>query len=100
VDTYVQGQFGIWRATAAVHQVEIHFDASVRDYVLTRQMHPSQRTELLGDSAVRMVLELSDLAEVATWVLGFGSQAEVLAPPPLRQRVAAELARAVARYGG
>ena len=98
VETYVQGQFGIWPTGSEVQQVEIHFDASVRDYVLTRQVHPSQRTESLGDGGVRMVLELGDLTEVASWILGFGSQAEVLAPYSLRERVAAELARAMARY--
>jgi predicted DNA-binding transcriptional regulator YafY len=36
--------------------------------------------------------------ELVSWVLGFGDQTEVLEPDSLREQVAAELARASARY--
>jgi len=38
--------------------------------------------------------------ELASWVLSFGDQAEVLAPDELRASVAAELRRAAERYAG
>ncbi len=39
------------------------------------------------------------MVEVMSWVLGFGRQAEVLAPEHLREAVAEELAVAGEQYG-
>jgi predicted DNA-binding transcriptional regulator YafY len=36
----------------------------------------------------------------ASWVLGFGDQAEVIEPEAMREQLAAELERAAARYRG
>jgi predicted DNA-binding transcriptional regulator YafY len=44
-------------------------------------------------------LHTSGLERLKRWVLSFGSRAEVLSPPSLREEVAAELARAAGRYG-
>lgn len=97
LDDYVQGQFGLWRADGEPHQVVIELDTSVADNVLTRAVHPTQRVEEIEDG-VRLTFEIADLTEVATWVLGFGSLARVVAPDVLRTRVTEELTRALARY--
>jgi len=44
-------------------------------------------------------LRVAGLAEVARWVLQFGSSAEVLAPAALREMVAEEIRRMAAVYG-
>jgi len=44
-------------------------------------------------------MEVGGLVEVMSWVLGFGRQAEVLAPAHLREVVAEELAVAGEQYG-
>ncbi len=49
-------------------------------------------------TGVELTMEVSGTVELASWVLGFGDQAEVLEPDSLRDQVAAELARASARY--
>jgi predicted DNA-binding transcriptional regulator YafY len=100
VDDYVQGQFGLWRHDGVPHEIVIDVDARASEVVRTRRIHPSQQIEALPDGGVRLRVWLGDLSEVATWVLGFGSLAEVVAPPELRERVQAELARALARYEG
>ncbi len=99
VDDYAQGQFGIWRQTEPCHDVVIDFDATVADHLMSRCLHHSQRNETLDGGRVRVHLELGDLTEVALWVLGFGSRAEVVAPPALRDAVRQELETTLERYG-
>ena len=98
IDDYVQGQFGIWAGAAAARRVIIEFDAEVRDYLTTRVVHRSQRLEMLPGDRVRLQLELADLREVATWVLGFGKSALVIEPMELRDQVRRELSAALSRY--
>ena len=97
VDQYWQGQFGIWRGGDPT-EVVVDFEPAVADYLRTRQVHPSQRIEPLRAGGVRLRLQLGELTEVATWVLGFGAMAKVVQPPELAARVHAELAAACRRY--
>jgi len=97
IEDHFQGQFGIWRGRSR-QQVVIDFDARVNEYVETRRVHPSQSLEPLPDGGLRLTMEIGDLTEVTTWVLGFGETARVVAPPELRDRVKAELENALARY--
>jgi predicted DNA-binding transcriptional regulator YafY len=97
IDDHFQGQFGIWRGKSP-QRVVIEFDSRVNEYVETRKMHPSQLLESLPDGGIRLTMEIGDLTEVTTWVLGFGETAKVIEPPELRDRVKTELANALARY--
>jgi predicted DNA-binding transcriptional regulator YafY len=94
---YLQGQFGIWRAEGAPIEILIDFDATVADHVLARTVHASQQV-FSSERGVRLRLELTDLTEVTAWVLGFGSRAEVVSPPELREAVKAELQKTLQRY--
>ena len=61
--------------------------------------HPSQKLRDLPDGRVEMTLTVADTLEVRRWILGYGVQAEVVAPEGLREalRVEAEaLAAALA----
>lgn len=98
LEDYLQGHFGLWRAAREPTEVVIDFEGAIRDYPLSRVVHPSQRIEHLDKGRVRLRLALADLTEVTAWVLGFGGLAEVRAPESLRDDVARELRRALARY--
>ena len=80
-------------------RVEIDFDRSVADYVRTRAWHQSQKLTERPDGGIRMTLNVCRDRALTSWILGFGSSARVLAPDALAQEIAAELERAVARYG-
>jgi len=97
VEDHFQGQFGIFRG-GDPKTVVIDFDERVREFVETRLMHPSQKTEGTRDGGLRLTMTIGDLTEVTTWVLGFGETAKVIEPPELRDRVLSELENAVARY--
>ena len=68
-------------------------------YVQEHEWHPSQRIEKSEDGGAVLHMEVGIGEELRGWVLSFGAGAEVLAPPSLRAEVAAELARAQAKYG-
>jgi predicted DNA-binding transcriptional regulator YafY len=95
--TYVQGQFGVGRGGEPV-RVEIDLDPTVAELVASRRLHPSQELAPTDEGKTRLTLHVGDLTEVATWVLGFGATARVVAPAELVERVADELARAAALY--
>jgi predicted DNA-binding transcriptional regulator YafY len=93
-----EGAFGLIRGKEAV-KVRIRFDDKVARYVQRRMWHPTQRFRKVPGGGVEMTMEVRGTVEIVSWVLGFGGTAEVLAPPALREAVAAELAAATRRYG-
>ena len=80
------------------HQVVIRFTAAVADRVREREWHESQVLRDLPDGGLEVTLRLGALAEVETWVLGWGGGAEVVAPKELRDRLRATVARLEATY--
>lgn len=97
VEDYCQGQFGIGPARNAV-DVTIDFDPQVADHIRTRRVHPSMELEPLTDGGARLRMKVGQLAEVATWVLGFGAGARVRQPAELVTCVREALSAASARY--
>lgn len=80
------------------HEVKIRFSAAVADHIRERIWHESQELRELPDGGLELTLCLGALAEVERWVLGWGQNAEVLAPPELRQKIGETARGLVARY--
>jgi len=99
IDDHFQGQFGIWRG-GEPRRVVIDFDERVTEFVRTRNVHPSQQITSLPGGGVRLTMEIGDMTELATWVLGFGETARVIEPEDLVERVKKELRGALALYEG
>lgn len=97
VEDYFQGTFGIWSG-GSPKRVVIDFSVKVADYVRTRKVHPSQELEELSGGGVRLSLDIGDMTEVTSWILGFGETARVVEPPDLVERVRQELEHALANY--
>lgn len=95
-DAYTASAFGVVAEPAT--RVRIRFDARLALQVEERVWHPSQRLERLPGGGVELALEVGGLEELRSWVLSFGSGAEVLEPAALRADVEAELRRALGRY--
>jgi predicted DNA-binding transcriptional regulator YafY len=79
-------------------RVRIRFGARRALYVREHDWHPSQRIEPLPGGAIELSMEVGPGEEIASWVLSFGGDAEVLEPAALRAKVASELARAAKPY--
>lgn len=104
LEDHFAGSFGVWSGEdkgGANFAVRILFRRFAARVVAERRWHPSQEiTELdPAGNTIEITMTLSALEDIARWIMGFGSQAEVLAPPELREMVAGELKRAAEQYG-
>jgi predicted DNA-binding transcriptional regulator YafY len=76
--------------------VKVVFARAAARYVRERLWHPMQRLRDLEDGRLEFSARVADTLEIRRWILGWGSQAEVLEPVSLREAIQAE-AEAVAR---
>jgi predicted DNA-binding transcriptional regulator YafY len=81
-------------------RVVIRFSAAVAKRAAETRWHPSQELEQQDDGTLVWRGLVSGMREIRIWILGWGSEAEVLEPAELREVVAGELARAAALYSG
>jgi predicted DNA-binding transcriptional regulator YafY len=89
-----------WGVIADQEEVEValRFDPSIAALVTETTWHPSQQISREPDGSVLWRGRVSGTIEIRRWILQWGSDVEVLAPPELRDEVAATLRRAAARY--
>jgi predicted DNA-binding transcriptional regulator YafY len=79
--------------------VRIRFAPRRALYVREHDWHPSQKIAQLAGGEIELTMEVGPGDELASWVLSFGADAELLEPAALRAQVARELARAGKQYG-
>jgi predicted DNA-binding transcriptional regulator YafY len=89
--------FGIFIGGGAPADVAVRLDGRWAVHAATHRWHPSQTIEPRGDHVV-VKLRVRICPELEAWVLSFGGDAEVLSPSSLRDRIAAKLRAAFARY--
>lgn|SRR5690554_6776741 len=77
---------------------QVRFTGNSARYVRETQFHPSQKITENKDGSILFSAKASGLRSILRWVLSFGSEAEILAPPDFRRMVAGELAEWVKRY--
>jgi predicted DNA-binding transcriptional regulator YafY len=98
---WMHGDFGVGHAPHTLRLL-VEFDPRVADAVRGRRVHPSQKLAVAADGRVRASLTVPSspevLAQVRSWVLGFGAAARVLEPRELAEELGLELRRAAARY--
>lgn len=80
------------------HAIHIRFSPAVAARIEEREWHNSQQTKRRRDGSVDLHLQLGSLLEIERWVLGWGAEAEVIAPKALREQVAAAATATAARY--
>ena len=77
--------FGIFLGRP-VERVVVRLDPRWATYARTHRWHESQVVRVAGEG-IEVTLRVGVCPELEAWILGFGEQAEVLAPPFLRDRV-------------
>jgi predicted DNA-binding transcriptional regulator YafY len=95
-DATIGASFGVIAEPAT--RVRIVFERRWASYVEEHVWHASQKLEPLPEGRVLLTMEVGGTAELRTWILSFGSGAEVLEPAKLRDEVVAELRGALERY--
>ncbi len=78
--------------------VAIRFSPKVAQNVAEVAWHSTQRVEFRDDGTMDYHVTVSGLNEISWWILGYGDQAEVLAPNKLRHLIASRAARMVECY--
>jgi predicted DNA-binding transcriptional regulator YafY len=96
-DAYVGSSFGVIAEPAT--RVRIRFDRRWATYVSEHTWHPSQTLGPGPGGSLEICLEVGGTAELRSWILSFGSGAEVLEPESLRDEVRRDLEASLARYG-
>lgn len=94
----LRGAFGIVRGKAV--EIRVRFRKEVLRAVKRRAWHRSQRVGKVEGDWFEVTLRCAASFEVQNWILGWGRNAEVVAPAGLRESVAREAAAMVAVYGG
>jgi len=95
-NAHLKQSFGIWHVAGDFSRQLVRVE--LKDYAARlaheRRWHPTQEIFPLNAKGTRVEIrfEIGRLEEVLRWVLSFGSQAKVLAPPELIQLVRAEVA--------
>ncbi len=81
-------------------KVVVRFTPYLARWLRGREYHPSQVTVEGEDGSLTLAFTVRGLAEIKRWLLQFGAEAEVLAPPELRAELGEEGRRLAGRYGG
>ncbi|MDO8541865.1 MAG: WYL domain-containing transcriptional regulator [Opitutaceae bacterium] len=81
------------------YRVVIRFSAVVAERVREREWHETQEMRELPGGDLVLEMRLGALSEVEQWVLGWGADAEVVAPAELRDNIRKTAAAMAAKYG-
>lgn len=79
-------------------QATIRFSSAVASKTTARHIGVIQSTKPQADGSLILTLDSRNLHELIRWVLSFGPDAEILAPPELRSATRNALSQALARY--
>lgn len=97
VDAMVGKDFGIYSGGDR-KWAKLRFSALQARWVEAEVWHPEQKATIQDDGSLMLEVPYSDQRELLLDVLKFGAEAEVLAPPELREEVRSRLRRALSQY--
>ena len=89
LDKYLADSFGVYKGDES-YGIRVRFTKTVAPFIKEKNWHPTQQIKNLKDGSVELSLQLSHLSDIQRWILGWGSQATVLAPKELAESVRAE----------
>jgi proteasome accessory factor B len=79
-------------------EVELRVDAAIAPLVTETTWHPTEQVTREADGRVLWRARVPGTLEIRRWILQWGAQVEVLAPPELRDEIADTYRKAAARY--
>ncbi len=97
LDDFLQHTWTIYRGYQ-LHEIVIHFDASMAPLIEQASYHPDEQVLRLADGTLEFTVSLSHLDEIARWILGFAGKARAVAPDALVALVLDMAGRVYARH--
>lgn len=94
-EEYLSRAFRMFRGETC--SVTVRFDAYQARWIRERIWHPTQRVTELGGGELLFEVEANP-EEIKRWVIGYGSHAEIVSPPSLREEVKREIQKMLTRY--
>lgn len=94
----IERAFRVWYREQVEH-VQVWFSPRVAGEIKERAWHASQRLEADAAGGVHLHLDISAPGELERWLLGYGADARVLAPPWLAEQILAVHSRAAEDAG-
>lgn len=82
----------------AVMQARVRFAPRVAKAAIAARVVSDRAIDRRDDGAVEITYHVSDIDELARWVLGWGAQAEVIEPAALRDRMRLLVAEILSKY--
>ena len=98
MDRELSSGYGIFSG-ANVRWATLRFTPERARWVASEQWHPAQRSRFEADGSYILEVPYSDDRELSMDILKHGADVEVLAPDTLRSSLAAQLQKALGRYG-
>lgn len=98
LERYLGNAWHLIRDSKHTRAVTVRFDRRVARNVAEVTWHRTQTITWNDDGSIDFHATIDGIDEVAWWILGYGDQAEVLAPADLRLLVQKHLERALERY--
>jgi len=96
-EKYLGDSFDLMREGQKYH-VQLRFSPYQSRWIAERKWHKTQQLTWQPDGSLLLELDVTGLADVQRWVLQYGSEVEVLAPPELRAAIQAEIRKMAAQY--
>ncbi len=100
LDQYLGNAWHLIREKPYNQEVVIRFSPLVADNVAEVRWHKTQQTTKREDGSLEYRVTVDGLREISWWILGYGDQAEVLAPAALRATMASRARSMAALYDG
>ena len=98
LDRYLGNAWNLMPHPGQEFHVVVRFEPLVAQNVAEVLWHKTQRLDFQNDGALHFHADVSGLAEIVWWILGYGDQAQVLRPPKLRRLVAQRAKRMCELY--
>lgn len=100
VDAYLKNAWETIYVPGAPVKVVVDLSPTVAGNMVETKWHESQEFKALNDGWVRFTAKVAGVDEILWWVLGIGSNARVVEPKELRDKVHAEIRRMHAMIEG
>jgi predicted DNA-binding transcriptional regulator YafY len=97
LEKFTGSSFGVYQGEPVYIKVWFHPD--VAGYIKEKIWHESQLIINQDDGSIVFEAEVAGTDEIRFWIMTWGSKAEVLEPPSLREEICVEAEKMARRYG-